>query len=157
MTSISVSSFSFYKHLPASLIKRRQRVSSKKLPEPHPAPSTLYYSPFDATARSSVRGCSSSQYALPTASYGYSSSTLAKGEDWRRTKRRKSLKRSSVKLRAARGWKEASGLKKQWKGTKTTTHLCKNIRRWDIEKISTWVGGFLSQHTDSFKKATRLT
>ena len=133
MTSISVSSFSFYKHLPASLMKRRQHVSSKKNPEP--ASSTLYYSPFDATARSSVRG-SSSGYALPiskaaTSSYGYG--TLTKGEDWRKTKRRKSLKRSSVKLRPARAWKEVSGLNtgipKQWKGTKATTHLCKNIRR----------------------------
>ena len=134
MTSISVSSFSFYKHLPTSLMKRRQDASSKKPPEP-PAPSTLYYSPFDATARSSVRGGSSAQYALPmsrAASYGYG--TLAKGDEgWRRTKRRKSLKRSSVKLRSARGWKEVSGVKtgngKQWKGTKATTHLCKNIRR----------------------------
>ena len=132
MTSISVSSFSFSKHLPASLMKRRQkRVSSKKPPEPHLASSTLYYSPFDATARSSVRGGSSAQYAWPLSSYGYG--TLTKGEDWRRTKRRKSLKRSSVKLRSARGWKEVSGVKtgvgKQWKGTTATTHLCKNIRR----------------------------
>ena len=60
-----------------------------------------------------------------------------------------------MKLRAARGWKEASGLKKQWKGSKTTTHLCKNIRRWDIEKISTWVGAFLYQHTNGVNKVTK--
>ena len=134
MTSISVSSFSFYKHLPASLMKRRHHVTSKKPLEP--ASSTLYYSPFDATARSSVRG-SSSGYALPiskaASSYCGYGGTLAKGEDWRRTKRRKSLKRSSVKLRPGRAWKEVSGLStgipKQWKGTKATTHLCKNIRR----------------------------
>ena len=134
MTSISVSSFSFYKHLPASLMKRRHHVTSKKPLEP--ASSTLYYSPFDATARSSVRG-SSSGYALPiskaASSYCGYGGTLAKGEDWRRTKRRKSLKRSSVKLRHGRAWKEVSGLStgipKQWKGTKATTHLCKNIRR----------------------------
>ena len=131
MTSISVSSFSFYKHLPASLMKRRHHDSSKKPPEQPAASSTLYYSPFDATARSSVRG-SSSGYALPISkSYGYG--TLAKGEDWRKTKRRKSLKRSSVKLRPSRSWKEVSGVNtgipKQWKGTKATTHLCKNIRR----------------------------
>ena len=133
MTSISVSSFSFYKHLPASLMKRRQHVSSKKPPEPTTS-STLYYSPFDATARSSVRG-SSSGYALPIskASLSYAYGNVAKGEDWRKTKRRKSLKRSSVKLRPSRGWKEVSGVNtgipKQWKGTKATTHLCKNIRR----------------------------
>ena len=134
MTSISVSSFSFYKHLPASLIKRRRQVSSKKTPE-QPASSTLYYSPFDATTRSSVRGSSSGSYALPISrapSYGCYGTVVKAGEDWRGTKRRKSLKRSSVRLRPGRGLKEVAtktGIPKQWKGSKATTHLCKNIRR----------------------------
>ena len=138
MTSISVSSFSFSKHLPASLIKRRRHVSSKKPPEqPSSSSSTLYYSPFDATARSSVRGSSSGSYALPISrapSYGCYGTVVKAGEDWRGTKRRKSLKRSSVRLRPSRGWKEVGtgvrvGIPKQWKGSKATTHLCKNIRR----------------------------
>ena len=149
MTSgISVSSFSFHKHLPASLVKRRRNVSSKP-PEPQSS-TALYFSPFDAAARNSVRSCSA--YAWPvskSASYGFG--VKAKGEDWRKTKRRKSLKRSSVMLKSTRAVKEvATGLEmgvktrrwktsetgvttgtysRPWKGSKATTHICKNIRR----------------------------
>ena len=125
MTSISVSSFSFYKHLPTSLMKKRRRPPSKAL-EPL-STSTLYFSPFDATARSSVRSsCCKDNYALPISKsgtyYEQSRAVLRRGEDLRRTKRRKSLKRS-VKLRpVVREW---AGLAKK----NSTTHLCNNIRR----------------------------
>ena len=128
MTSISVSSFSFYKHLPTSLLKKRRRPPSKT-PEPL-STSTLYFSPFDATARNSVRSSCKNNYALPISKsgtyYGQSREAVGSGEDLRRTRRRKSLKRS-VKLRpVVREW---AGLSKSLKGKNSTTHLCNNIRR----------------------------